>query len=141
MYKDIETIIPHRFPMIMIDGYHKTDSDTAWAEKTFRQGDYGLSNGYVIESVLIECVAQTVAAHFGYKAVVEDHEKNQIKKGMLVSVDSFSFINQVPEKSLIKIHIRKTNELGAFKMYRGKIERKGSLVAEGDLKLFVSEEM
>jgi len=140
MYRDIKKIIPHRDPMVMIDGYHKIDSDHASAEKTFHSGDYGVCNGYILDSILIECVAQTVAAHLGYKYIVEKSEKGQAKKGMLVSVDTFAFLSRARKGSTVHIKIKKTNELGAFKMFNGKLLIDDQLIAEGDLKLYEVEQ-
>ena len=135
--KNITQIVPHRNPMLMIDCYKRIDNDNALSEKTFREGDYGCENGLVIDSILIECVAQTVAAHYGYKSLMIKKKNSGI--GMLVSVDTFKFYHQVLEKSKIDIFITKTDRIGAFKLFKGDIRMKDKIVATGNIKIFHPE--
>ncbi|MCF6248086.1 MAG: hypothetical protein L3J69_12095 [Desulfobacula sp.] len=134
IFQNIKQIVPHRSPMLMIDSYQKIDSDTAYSVKHFTQDSYGCENGFVIDSMLIESVAQTVAAHYGYKAL----EKNQSDPdpGMLTNVDTFVFHEKVKDTSKIEIRISKTNKVGAFKLFRGEIYVKKKLVAKGHIKVF-----
>lgn len=138
MFNNISRIIPHRKPMIMIDCYSKIDDKRAFAEKTFSPGDYGCHKRIVLNSILIECVAQTVAAHFGYNAMVEKKEEPIV--GMLVAVDSFEFYNSIPEQSRIRINILKTDQFGGFHMYKGEIKIQDKLMAKGKIKVFNSNE-
>jgi len=135
--KDITQIIPHRYPMIMIDSYSRIDNDNALSKKKFQKGNYGCENGFVIDSILIECVAQTVAAHYGYQSLITQDEKPGI--GMLVSVDKFNFYHKVTETSEIEISILKTDEIGAFKLIKGEISLKGQTIATGNIKVFNPE--
>lgn len=134
MYKNIEQILPHRHPMLMIDSYRKIDNDTASSGIHLKPGNYGCENGYVLESMLIESVAQTVAAHFGYKSL--EKEENDPDIGMLTSVDTFIFYEKVKDTSKIDILILKTDEIGAFKLITGEIRVNGKLMAKGNIKVF-----
>ena len=137
IFQNITRIIPHRDPMLMIDCYEKIDNDNALSEKTFQKGDYGCENGVVIDSILIECVAQTIAAHYWYQSLIKKEKSSGI--GMLVSVDTFNFYHLVLEKSKINIVISKTDRIGAFKLFKGEIRMKDKLVAEGNIKVFNPE--
>ncbi len=136
MFTDIEKIIPHRDPMIMIDGYERINEDQAAATKYFPKDSYGVHNGIVLSSILVECVAQTVAAHFGHKRL-SDH-RQEPETGMLVSVDSFEFKAQVPAQATIRIHIEKAHQIGEFRVYTGEISMDRLSVAEGQIKLFAA---
>jgi predicted hotdog family 3-hydroxylacyl-ACP dehydratase len=133
-FKNIQQIIPHRDPLIMIDNYRKIDNDTAYSQKVFTPDDYGCSNGYVSDSILVECIAQTVAAHYGYQALVEKNNKPGV--GMLVSVDTFVFYKKVEEKAKIEIFISKTDTIGPFKLFKGKISIGEKTIAQGHIKVF-----
>ena len=135
--KNITQIVPHRNPMLMIDYYKRIDNDTALSEKTFREGDYGCENGLVIDSILIECVAQTVAAHYGYQSIIK--KEKDAGMGMLVSVDTFDFYHPILGKSKIDIFISKTDEIGAFKLFKGEIRMKDKIMAAGNIKIFNPE--
>lgn len=132
--KDITQIIPHRDPMIMIDSYSRIDNNNAISKKMFQKGEYGCENSVVIDSILIECVAQTVAAHFGYQALINQDESPST--GMLVSVDKFDFYHQIMAPSEIEISISKTDEIGEFKLIKGKISSGSQIVAIGNIKVF-----
>ncbi|MDA3915356.1 MAG: hypothetical protein PF690_00080 [Deltaproteobacteria bacterium] len=136
--KNITQIIPHRCPMLMIDSYSRIDNNNALSEKKFQEGDYGCENGVVIDSILIECVAQTVAAHYGYQSLIKKDKNPGI--GMLVSVDTFNFYCQVMETSKIDIFISKTDKIGAFKLFKGEIRLRNQIVATGNIKVFNPEE-
>lgn len=114
MYYDIHKIIPHKDPMVMIDGYQKIDDNSGIGEKTFIHTDYSIHNGHVIDSILIECIAQAVAAHSGYDSLFQKKTPN--KSGMLVAVDSFRFFNRVKKDSKISIAVKKTNQIGSIAM-------------------------
>jgi predicted hotdog family 3-hydroxylacyl-ACP dehydratase len=135
--KNITQIVPHRSPMLMIDAYSKIDNNNALSEKTFQEGSYGCQNGVVIDSILIECVAQTVAAHYGYQLLEEENTNFEI--GLLVSVDKFDFYYQVREKSKIDIIISKIDQIGAFKLFKGEIRMEIKMVAAGNIKVFNPE--
>ena len=137
MFKEITQIIPHRHPMVMIDGYKRVSDDLALSEKKFSAGDYGCSNGTVLDSILIECLAQTVAAHHGYKALQEKSQKPVM--GMLVTVDSFDFFHPVPGEATISISIEKTDQVGPFNIMKGEISIKGKLMARGQIKIYNPE--
>lgn len=132
--KDITQIVPHRNPMLMIDFYKRIDKDNALSEKAFQKNDYGCKNGIVIDSILIECVAQTVAAHYGYQSMME--KKEDAGMGMLVSVDTFDFYHPVLENSKIRIFISKIDKIGAFKLFKGEIRIKDKIMATGNIKVF-----
>lgn len=137
MFHDIKKIIPHRSPFVMIDAYQKIDIDHAVAWKTFHPGEYGLHHGKVMEGLLIECVAQATAAHLGYQSLMEEKGKGKDENGMLVMVDAFEFNDTVKEGDTISVHIKKTNEVGSFKIYHGQILKKNINVAQGGIKLFI----
>jgi predicted hotdog family 3-hydroxylacyl-ACP dehydratase len=137
MYKKITRITPHRPPMVMIDGYKRINDDSALSGKTFCANDYGCCDGTVLDSILIECLAQTVAAHHGYKTLQGKNQKPTM--GMLVSVDAFHFFHPVPEDASISLFIEKTDQIGPYKIMKGEIDIKGKLVASGQIKIYNPE--
>lgn len=136
--QDITQIVPHRHPILMIDNYKRIDTDNAVAEKKFQEGDYGCEKGVVIDSILIECVAQSIAAHCGYDSFLKKEENPGI--GMLVSVDTFDFYHPVKQPSRIDIIISNQYKIGAFKLFSGEIRLKNQIMAKGNIKVFNPEE-
>lgn len=133
-YTNISAIIPHRAPMVMIDRFTK-DSDVAGTgKKQFALGNYGCENGFVLQTILIECVAQTVAAQHGYNQLSKDNPKPAL--GLLVSIDHFEFFHPVPQNALITIKVNKTNEIGLFHLISGEILLGEEQMARGSIKIF-----
>ena len=118
----------------MVDGYKKVTAEKAFCEKTFFPDSYGCHHGHVMESVLIECAAQSVAAHFGYDEMMK--ESGEQTFGMLVSVDRFTFHQSVPDNGKITVNIKKCDQFGSFHIYETFITLKETVVAEGQIKVF-----
>jgi len=135
VFTDITKIIPHRSPMVMIDQYTRISETAGTAEKNFSENDYPCDGGWVLQGVLIECVAQTVAAHHGY---AQNNKEDEPAMGMLVTIDSFDFFHPVPEDAAITINIDETDEIGPFHLIRGEILCQETILARGRIKIFNS---
>ncbi|MCA1794195.1 MAG: hypothetical protein LC660_10075 [Desulfobacteraceae bacterium] len=134
MFEDIEKLIPHRSPMAMIDRYQWLTEDSGMAEKQFSDQDYGCADKVVSQVILIECMAQTVAAHQGYKHLYKNGTEHSM--GMLVAIDEFEFIHSVPDNAMITINIEKFDEIGSFHLIKGEILFQNKQVAKGRIKIF-----
>ena len=134
-YKNIEKIIPQRAPMILIDQYKRSiDADTAYAGIHFSPEAYGCHDGWVSESMRIEAVAQTAAAHIGYEAKLDNGKEPGI--GMLATVDSFTWYDRVKDTEKVEIQAFKTDEIGPFKLIKADITVGKRHVARGRIKVF-----
>ncbi len=118
----------------MIDGYERLSETSGRAVKHFTGQDYGCSDGVVSQGIFVECIAQTVAAHHGYKQLNSSGDSNAM--GMLVAIDHFEFFQSVPENSTIDIHIEKIDEIGPFHLIKGTIFLLDKKVARGQIKIF-----
>src|ERR1700690_4220950 len=98
----IENLIPHRAPMRFIDALVECTETTAVATACFRADSFAVTDGLVLETALVECVAQTVAAALGQRATNSGESDSGIAaKGMLVAVSNFKFHSRAPaEKTL-----------------------------------------
>ena len=130
----IAEILPHRPPMVMIDSISEWDGESARGVKVFREDDYASSDAGLAEVILIECLAQTVAAMSGLNARQSGHPPGM---GMLVGVDHFEIhappVPQVETQLLIKVE----NRLGPFLLVHGKALQKSEVIAEGNLKFYI----
>src|SRR5215468_499149 len=64
----LENLVPHRPPMLWIEALTRCADTEATATARFREGDFAVGNGTVLETALVECMAQTVAAAQGERA-------------------------------------------------------------------------
>ncbi len=134
---DIENLIPHRAPMRFINALIHCDEKTATATANFSENDFCVADGKVIETALVECVAQTVAAALGQRAQNSGGEKSSAAaNGMLIAVSNFKIISQPSAGQNLQIEISETRRLGPMVMIHGKISCDGAIVATGDLSLY-----
>ncbi|MCP4638977.1 MAG: hypothetical protein GY851_01015 [bacterium] len=132
----IHDLLPHRPPMLMVDRLVSVDTDAAEAVKTFRDGDYGTSDGTVLEPCLIECMAQTVAAMKGYGTRVSGRAP---RPGMLVGVDGVDVVECPSCGEELRTAVRVLTEVGTFSLAEGEVRCGGRVVAAGKLKLYEEE--
>jgi len=133
----VEELIPHRKPIILIDALLEAAPGRGLASKIFRRGDYGIHGDRVCETTLVECVAQTTAALFGYGQL--DHP-GEAGPGFLAGLSSFFFFRapRIDEPLLIEARLGKS--FGEILMVQGKVFTGaigGERVAEGELKIYL----
>ena len=132
----IETLIPHRDPMRWIDDLIDCTETTATAVATFGPGHLAVENGFVLETALVECVAQTVAAALGCRAANRKPSDILSSGGMLVAVSNFKIEQRPPAGSTLRIEIEERKKFGPMLLVSGRIFWNDRLVASGELTLY-----
>ena len=133
----IENLIPHRPPMCWIKTLDECTATTATATACFGENDFAVVEGKVLETALVECVAQTVAAALGQRALT--HGKSDFAvaaTGMLVAVSNFKILLRPPAGKTLRIEIRELKRLGLMLRVAGDISCDGQQVAAGELTLY-----
>jgi predicted hotdog family 3-hydroxylacyl-ACP dehydratase len=137
MSVSIENLIPHRAPMRWIDALTECTETTAVATVCFSTDSFAVVNGFVLETALVECVAQTVAAALGQRAQMHEQSDSRIAvQGMFVAVSSFKIQTQPPSGKQLRIEIRELKRLGLMLRVSGDISYEGQLIASGELTLY-----
>lgn len=131
----IEELIPHRAPMRFIDALTDCTDTTATATACFRADHFAVADGTVLETALVECVAQTVAAALGQRAKNRGHSGGAAD-GMLIAVTNFQIQARPPAEKQLHITIRERKRLGPMLMISGEISCAGQPVAAGDLTVY-----
>jgi len=131
----IENLIPHRAPMRFIDALTECTESAAVATACFRADSFAVENGFVLETALVECVAQTVAAALGWHAQA-DGKTGAIHIGMLVAVSNFKIDSRPAIGKILRIEIFKRKRLGPMLMISSNISCDGQLIASGGLTLY-----
>lgn len=131
----IEKLLPHRAPMRFIDALTGCTETTATATACFRAGDFAVASGAVLETALVECVAQTVAAALGQRAQASG-AGDAAANGMLIAVTNFRFTAPAPLGKVLQITIAERKRLGPMLMISGSITCEGQPIAAGDLTLY-----
>ena len=137
MDADIEQLLPHRRPMIMIDELVSCEHDSAVAVKCFDDNDFGVFGGIVLEPLLVEAMAQTVAAMDGEGRRQKGEEPSP---GMLVGVNDFDFISSAITGQQLEISVKIDKVLGQFRIASGTIYQSGKLITKGEMKFYVNDQ-
>ena len=135
----VESLIPHRAPMRWINALTDCTETTATATACFGATDFAVVDGKVLESALVECVAQTVAAAMGKRRQTsgDNGKAGAAGGGMLVAASNFEILHQPMAGQVLRIEIRETKRLGPMLMVAGTISCDGQMVAKGELSLYV----
>ena len=131
----IESLIPHRAPMRFIDALTGCTDTTATATANFSAEHFAVADGAVLETALVECVAQTVAAALGHRANRRGHSGGATD-GMLIAVTNFQIQSRAPAGKELHIEIRERKRLGPMLMISGTVSCEGQAVASGEITLY-----
>jgi predicted hotdog family 3-hydroxylacyl-ACP dehydratase len=136
MHDYIENLIPHRPPMRWINALTGSVEKDFSAHACFSESDYCVADGKVLETALIECAAQTVAAVLGHRQQTGGESKRDAGMGMLVAVADFKVHARPPAGKNLRIEVRERRRLGPMLMIGAKISGDGEIFAEGNLSLY-----
>ncbi len=133
----IENLIPHRAPMRFIDALAECTDTTALATVCFQAGSLAVADGFVLEATLVECVAQTVAAALGQRALTHGKSGFAVAAtGMLVAVSKFKIHTRPAAGKTLRIEIRELKRLDLMLRVVGEISCEGQTIAAGELTLY-----
>ena len=136
MAAEIEKFLPHRAPMVMVDELIEFEGDSARAVKEFGRSDYEIEEGFVTQSLLIEALAQTVAAMFGREAAQKGLPP---AIGMLTGVKDFRFGRKVRAEERVSLEVAVTRRLAPFAFAEGRALCGSEVVAEGSMRFYIEE--
>ncbi|MGC3961192.1 MAG: hypothetical protein QM813_25670 [Verrucomicrobiota bacterium] len=131
----IEQLIPHRAPMRWVEELIDCTDTTATATTRFTANHFAVTDGAVIETALVECMAQTVAAALGQRLRASG-QAGAGNNGMLAAVSNFKIHTRPPLEQTLTIEVREVKRLGPMLMISGNISCGATLIATGDLSLY-----
>ena len=132
----IENLIPHRPPMCWLKTLDDCTATMATATACFEENDYAVADGKVLETALVECVAQTVAAALGHLAQSGASKPGSAPHGMLVAASNFKIMSRPSAGQVLHIEVRERRRLGPMLLVTGTISCAGQVVASGELSLY-----
>jgi predicted hotdog family 3-hydroxylacyl-ACP dehydratase len=135
MSNAIENLLPHRAPMLWIEALTHCTNIDATATASFKDGDYAVADGAVLETALVECMAQTVAAAQGQRAQ-QSGKPGVIVGGMLAAVTDFQIRARAPIGKPLQIEVREMKRFGPMLLVSGQVKCEGQLIASAQLSLY-----
>jgi predicted hotdog family 3-hydroxylacyl-ACP dehydratase len=131
---NIQELIPQRPPMVMIDKLTHSEEKTARGRLFIDESNAFCHEGHFQEAGLIEFIAQTAAAYEGYRQLSEQKE---VKLGFIGSIKNLEIHSLPAVNSEIESEITVENELLGFTILTGKILQNNSVIAEGEMRIFL----
>ncbi|MBK8350557.1 MAG: 3-hydroxyacyl-ACP dehydratase [Saprospirales bacterium] len=131
---NILEIIPQRAPMVMIDNLLYADEKKTISSFEIKTDCIFIENGFLSESGIIENIAQTAAAGFGY---IDKKEGKPTAIGYIASIKDIK-INQLPPVGTkIASEIVAQNKVLDFNIIQGKVIFEGTEIASCEMRIFV----
>lgn len=121
--------------MRWIDALKECTETTAQATVCFGAEHFAVADCVVLETALVECVAQTIAAAQGQRAKLNG-KSGAPSVGMLAAVAHFKIHAPPPLQKVLEIEIRELKKFGPMLLVAGSISCAGKLVCAGELTVY-----
>ena len=132
----IEELLPHRAPMRWVEALVECTDTTAVATVRIGPEHFAVRDGALLETALVECVAQTVAAALGHRMRASGKSAAGNNQGMLVAVTEFKVLVQPKVGQMLTIETREVKRFGPMLLVASTISCDGQLIATGELSLY-----
>jgi predicted hotdog family 3-hydroxylacyl-ACP dehydratase len=127
-------VIPQRAPVVMIDVLKFSDASKTISEFEIKESCIFCNNGFLSESGMIENIAQTGAAGFGYL----DRQNNKpVSLGFIASIKNIQIIQLPPVGSVIITEVMAHEPVMGFNIITGKILLNDTIIASCEMRIFV----
>jgi len=132
--EDVESIIPQKSPMAMVDGLLEQQEDFTISQLKILKENIFCENGFFTEAGLIENIAQTAALRNSYETKLENKES---KIGYIGSLKRIKIYHLPKINSIIKTKITVLNNLMNVSIVKGEVFCDDELMAEGEMNIFL----
>ena len=133
---DIQSLIPHRPPFVMVDQLLSFTETTAHGGFTIKADNIFLENGEFKESGLLENIAQTAAARAGY---ISKKENKPVPIGYIGSVKNLEIYSFPKAGDELITEITIENQIFDVTIISGKVSCNEKLLAQCQIKIFIDQ--
>lgn len=128
--------IPHREPFVMVDNLISATRERFESDFQITADNVLVQDGYFQETGLIEHIAQTCAASFGY---LDASEGGEPKVGFIGAVSKVVVTELPPVGATIRTVVTPLHQLGNIYLVKGESSLDGRILLGCELKIVVSE--
>lgn len=125
-------LLPHRFPMVMIDKLFISDAESTVTGLFIREDNVFSYEGFFTEPGLVENIAQTAAIRAGF---MFKHAGKEAPMGYIGAVKHLHIYFLPEVNAEISTEIKLENEVFDVSLIRGKITCGGRVAAECEMKI------
>jgi len=131
---DVLEVIPQRAPIVMIDALTHADAEKTISNFQIRESCIFCNDGFLSESGMIENIAQTGAAGFGY---LDKQAGKQVSLGFIASIKNIE-IHQLPKVGeVVQTEVVNQEPVMGFNIIIGKIILNDTIIASCEMRIFV----
>ena len=135
--QDILTLIPQRWPFVMVDELVSSNDDTTQTTLLVQAGNVLVNDGILSEAGLVENIAQTAAAGAGYAA---RQFGKPVKPGFIGAVKNLEVFALPKVGDTIETEVKIENRVFDVSIIKGKITCEGSTIAQCEMKIFIQSQ-
>lgn len=136
---NITEIIPHREPFIMVDHLIKADQSGFETEFTANQENIFAENGLLQEPALIENIAQSAAAGFGYLAQ-KNAQDEEPKLGFIGAIGKLKLLSKPNIGEKIRTQVDIITQFENVILIKGEnFNQNGDLLVTCEMKMVIQE--
>ncbi|MCF0062260.1 hypothetical protein MUK70_03105 [Dyadobacter chenwenxiniae] len=132
----INQYIPHREPFIMISSLVSVTAERFESEFVIEEHNVLVENGHFTESGLLENIAQTCAASFGFLA---REEAGEPKIGFIGAMTKVEVSALPPVHSTIRTIVIPLHQLGNIYLVKGESFMEGRILLGCEMKIVVTQ--
>lgn len=132
----IEQFIPQRKPFIMIDELSKADEKGFISKFNIRDNNIFLKNNIVSESALVENIAQTCAAGFGYINSIKENEEPKL--GFIGAVSKLTVNKKAKIHSSLTTEVQILNTFDNIHLIEGTVFEKNQKLVSCQMKIVIA---
>lgn len=131
---DIASLIPQRFPIMMVSEYGYEDGDKGWSKLHIANDNIFLgTDGHMMAEGLLEHIAQTAAAHIGFKHRLAGEE---VGVGFIGDIKRCSVNGPMPMAGdSIKTDIKIISQVGNITMISAETKLDDNVIVSCRMKL------
>lgn len=130
---EIKTIIPQREPFIMIDQLLRADETGFSTSFEIKEDNVFYENGSVSSSAIIENIAQTCAAGFGYLG--SQAGEGEAKIGFIGAISKLSVSGTANLKDTVETHVTILNSFENIHLVEGTATVNGHPIVSCQMKI------
>lgn len=134
--ENIESLIPQRPPFVMVDSLVDAAENGFKTQFEITSNNLFIQNSILSESALLENVAQTCAAGFGYLGSLEAESEPRI--GYIGAITNVVNIDSAKVGDILETEVVIINSFDAIHLVEGKVSTKGKELLTCQLKIVLA---
>lgn len=134
---DILTLIPQRRPFVMVDRLLSFDEMESSTDFIIKEDNLFCKDGFLIETGIMENIAQTCAARIGYINMYK--KKESVKIGVIGSIKDLEIKKLPIVGSTISTRIKVISEIFAITLVEAEVYNNNELIARCEMKISLTD--